>query len=198
MKGLLRTTAWLRLTLVLLQSGAIPAQTVPVPPPPRMNIVVVEGEAAIHNIRERKAADVAVVVRDGNRKPVSGASVTFTLPADGPSAVFANGTRIQTVQTDDNGHAAVRGIRPNGIPGTYRIQVEARSDAQTASGVVTQYNMAVAAKQKSGKWLVILAVAGAAVAGGVVAGVRSGSSGSSTPSAIIGISPGTAAVGAPR
>jgi hypothetical protein len=164
-----------------------------------MNIVVVEGEAAIHNIREMKAADVAVVVRDGNRRPVPGASVTFTLPADGPGAVFANGTRIQTVQTGDNGQAAVRGIRPNSIPGTYRIQVEARSGAQTASGVVTQYNMAVADKQKSGKWLVILAIAGAAAAGGVVAGVRSGSSGSSaTPSAVIGISPGAATVGAPR
>jgi hypothetical protein len=181
------------------QPASLPAQTLPVPVP-KMNIVVVEGEAHIWNIRQRKAANIVVVVRDGNRNHLPGVPVTFTLPASGPSAVFPDGERTTSVTTDKEGYAVARGIRSNNIPGPYLIDVEAKHNDQTATARITQFNMNVeSSKGGSGKWLAVLGIAGAAAAGGTVAALRKSSSTSPAPAPTpIGIAPGPGTVGPPR
>jgi hypothetical protein len=177
------------------------AQEVAVPSP-RMNVVTVEGEAAIHDVRQRKTSDVVVLVRDGNRKPIARASVVFTLPTEGASATFQNNAKVLTLTSNSDGYATARGIRPNNIPGPFKINVEAQHQGQTATLEITQFNMTVErSKSGSRKWIAVVGVIGAAAAGGLVATQRSGSGNSApaaTPQTPIGISPGPATVGPPR
>lgn len=46
----------------------------------KLNIVIVEGEGAVNNARQRVARDPMVQVEDENRKPIAGAAVVFLLP----------------------------------------------------------------------------------------------------------------------
>jgi hypothetical protein len=185
----------------LQQPCAISGQTMAVPTP-KMHVVVVEGEAAIHDVRQRKASDLIVLVRDGNRQPVFGASVRFTLPPEGAGAVFSDGSKTQAITTNSNGYVTARGIRPNNIPGRYAIQIEAQHAGQTASTSVTHFNMTVErSKGGSGKWVAILGIVGAAAAGGTVMALRNSNGtaqGPAAPPVPISIAPGTGTVGPPR
>lgn len=170
-------------------------------PKPKMNVVVVEGEAAINNIRKQKGNDIAVLVRDGNRNPLPRAAVTFTFPAEGASAAVADGRKTVSVTAGNDGYAVLRGIKPNRVPGTMVVQVEAKHQNQTASTTVTQFNMNVESKGSSAKWVAVLGVVGAAAAGGAVLALRNSSNGSSAPvkpPTPIGITPGPGSVGPPR
>jgi hypothetical protein len=187
------------LLFVQFSTAAMYAQVVP---KPKMNIVVLEGEGVIHNIKKRAPQDIVVQVRDGNRRPLPGAAVTFTLPAQGASGEFFDRSRILTVTADDRGRAAAKGIRPNTLPGRFGIRVNASHQDETASATVTQFNMVVqGGAGGSGKWIALVAVAGAAAAGGVMAGTRKGNSAGSAGAAApvpISITPGAGTVGPPR
>ena len=172
----------------------------------KLHIVIVEGEGAINNVRQRVAREPIVQVEDENRKPIAGAAVTFLLPQQGPGATFANGGRSTTLLTDTNGRAVARGLRPNNVNGEYQIRVTASHQGQTASAVISQANALAVAGAAAGagigisaKLLAIVAVAAAATAGGVVAATRSDSTGagSSGPPATT-ITPGTPTVGGPQ
>src|SRR5690349_7663258 len=167
-----------------------------------LNFVIVEGDGAINNIRQRTAREPIVQVEDENHKPVAGAAVVFLLPNQGASGAFANGARSLTVMTDNQGRAIAHGFHPNGVQGQVQIKVSASYQGKTANATITQTNTIVAAAGAaaaagiSAKLIVILAVAGAAVAGGVVAATRGGSS---TPAATpTTITPGTGTVVAPH
>src|SRR5258707_12620817 len=168
-----------------------------------LNLVIVEGDGAINNIRQRTAREPIVQVEDENHKPVAGAAVVFLLPNQGASGVFANGARSLTVMTDNQGRAIAHGFHPNGVQGQLQMRVSASYQGKTASATISQTNAVAAAAGAaagagiSAKLIVILAIAGAAVAGGVVAATRGG--GSSTPAATpTTISAGTGTVGAPH
>jgi hypothetical protein len=173
---------------------------------PMLNLVVVEGEGQINNIRQRTAREPVVQVEDENHKPVAGAIVVFTTPSNGASGVFANGSHTLTVTTDDTGRAVARGLKPNTARGQYQIHVNASSRGQTASANITQTNAVltaagtVAGGAGHGKLIAVLAVVGAAAVGGIVYATQQG--GSSTPAATIAgpttISAGTGAIGPPR
>ncbi len=174
-----------------------------------LNIVVVEGEGAINNIRQRTAREPIVQVEDRNRKPVAGAAVVFMLPDTGASGVFPNGSRTLTVMTDENGRAVARGLRPNNVSGEMKIRVNASHQGRTGSAVITQTNIiagAAAAAAGAGlavKWIAVIAAAAAAAAvGGVVAtrdsgGGGTGASGPATRPPTT-ITPGAGTVGPPR
>lgn len=172
----------------------------------KLSIVVLQGEGAINNVRERSVREPMVRVDDENNRPVAGAAVVFTLPTAGPSGEFSNGEKTTMVTTDDQGVAAARGLRINRLAGKMPIHVTASYRGQKASTVITQFNMEVPGAKGgggSGKVIAILAIVGAAAAGGVVAGTRrSGSAGSSVtppPAATpISVIPGTGTVGPPR
>ncbi len=170
----------------------------------KINLVIVEGEGAINNIRQRTAREPIVQVEDENHKPVAGAVVAFTLPSEGAGGTFGGGARTLTMVTDSKGQAVARGFRPNNTQGQFQIRVNASLNGQTASAVISQTNAlaagaaAAATGGISAKLIIaIVAVGAAAAAGGVVAATRGGGSTTTQP-ALVTASPGTGTVGPPR
>ncbi len=171
---------------------------------PVLNIVVVEGEGAINNIKQRTAREPVVEVQDENHRPVAGAAVVFSLPSQGAGGTFAGGVHSLTVITDAQGRAVAHGFQPNGVKGQFQIHVNASLNGSTGSTNISQSNAAgaggaAAAGGISTKLIVILAVAAAAAAaGGLYAAYGGGSSSPTvtTPTATT-ITPGTGTVGAP-
>ncbi len=185
----MRDSGWIRdLSLIMAGllvapssgQGAMPVHTDPGQPAQGMlNIVVVKGEGAINNIKQRTAREVVVQVEDENRKPVAGASVAFLLPNSGPSATFADGGRLFTAVTDQNGRVSVTSMKPNQSVGSYTMNVTASFQGLRASKVIAQKNimpLAIAGMSLG----VFVAVLGAAAAVGTVLAVRSGSNGDTT------------------
>lgn len=166
-----------------------------------LNIVIVEGEGAINNVRQRVAREPIAEVTDENKKPVAGALVTFMLPGNGPGGVFANGSNTLTVTTDNAGRAVARGLRINNQQGPFQVRVSASHQGLTSSTSFTMTNAAVAAAAAgiglAAKLWITLAVAGAAAAGAAVYVNQRDSSNGAIP-ASIGITPGTPTVGPPR
>ena len=70
--------------LLAVPDVARAAPQAPAPAPAKLNIVIVEGEGAINNIRQRTAREPIVQVEDENHRPVAGAAVLFLLPENGP------------------------------------------------------------------------------------------------------------------
>jgi hypothetical protein len=164
---------------------------------PALRIVIVEGDGAINNIRQRVNREPIVQVEDENRKPVAGAVVIFFLPEQGPSGTFANGSRMLTVLTDNQGQAHAVGIRPNNQSGPMQIRITASAGGLTASSILTQTNVAGAAAAGAGGlstsakiWLIV-GIAGGAAAGGIVAATHN-----SGPAPIT-LTPGPPSVGGP-
>jgi hypothetical protein len=190
-----------------LAPGAV-AQTAP----PKLNLVIVEGDGAINNIRQRTAREPVVQVEDENHKPIAGAAVVFLLPNQGAGGTFADGSHSLTVITDDQGRAVARGLRPNTGQGQFQIHVNASFNGQTASTTITQTNAVgaaagagtAAAAGISGKVIAILIIVGAAAAGGAAYAVtHSGSNNNSSPATIPAgasttIAAGVGTVGPPR
>jgi hypothetical protein len=175
------------------------------PAPAGLSIRIVEGDAAINSIRLHRAHDPVVQVLDRTGAPVAGATVTFLLPASGPGGTFQNSGLSMTIETGPDGRAAGRGLRPNQLPGQYRIRVTASWQGQAASASLTQTNAEPVAKSKSSKTIVILALIGAAAAGGAAAAAHGGGSSSPTPAGTSGgsstgavIVPGAPAFGPPH
>jgi hypothetical protein len=182
---------------------SIPLQAQNAPAAGKIQIVIVEGEGAINNVRQRVAREPIVQVEDENRKPIAGAAVTFLLPNQGAGATFANGARSLTITTDAQGRAAARGLRPNSVNGQYEIRVNASHQGQTASATISQTNAIAAAAAGIGisaKLLTILAIAGGAVAVGTVAATRGNGEGNGTAAGgnRTVIVPGSPTVGGPQ
>lgn len=180
----------------------IPLRAQQAPSSGKINIVIVEGEGAINNVRQRVAREPIVQVEDENRKPIAGAAVTFLLPNQGAGATFANGARSLTITTDAQGRAVARGLRPNSVNGNYEIRVNASHEGQTASATISQTNAITAAAAAGGisaKLIAILAIAGGAAAVGTVAATR-GNGGNGTPAGgnRTVIVPGSPSVGGPQ
>src|SRR5688572_3343817 len=127
---------FLSLLLTVLIAVPFPSALSAAPPSPALNLVIVEGEGAINNVRQRTAREPIVQVEDENRRPVAGAAVVFTLPSNGASGTFVNGARTLTTVTDANGRAVARGLRPNNVQGQFQINVTASSAGQTVTGVI--------------------------------------------------------------
>jgi hypothetical protein len=176
---------WLSAALIcsLVFYGSTPLTATQAESAPKLNIVILEGEGAINNIRQRTAREPIVQVEDENHKPVAGAVVVFALPDRGASGVFANGSHTLTVTTDAQGRAAATGLRPNNVQGNYQIHVTASHQGQTASATINQSNAlatGAAAGGISGKTIaILLGIAGGAAAGGVVAATRGNKTGPS-------------------
>jgi len=173
-------------------------------PRPKLNIVIVEGDGLVNNIRQRVAGDPVVQVEDENRKPIGGAIITFYLADRGAGGVFPNGSHSLSVTTDNAGRAVARGIKPNGVNGKFEIRVTASHEGQTARATITQTNQFAPAPLMTAKTATILAIV-AGIAAGVAVGVTRG--GGNTPAAAPTapapvpptiITPGTPTVGGPK
>lgn len=174
----------------------------------KLNLVIVEGEGAINNIRQRTAREPIVQVEDENHKPVAGAAVLFLLPERGAGGAFADGSHSLSVVTNAQGRAVAHGIHLNNVQGQFQIQVTASYNGMTATTAISQSigaaaaagaGGAVAAAAISTKLVVILVVAAAAVAGGTYYATHSGGSGNSAAVATgTSITAGIGTVGPPK
>ena len=191
----------------------IASPVMPVPASPaELNIVIVEGEGATNNIRQRITREPIVQVEDANHKPVAGAAVVFSLPAHGAGGTFANGAHTLTTVTDEQGRAVARGFTTNSSRGPYKMHVTASSGGGTAVADISLVNIAAAgagaaagtAAGISGKLIAVIAIVGAAAAGGAIAATHSGGGGGSSSTINGGatgpttITPGTGSVGPPH
>jgi hypothetical protein len=187
--------------LLILQTLAVPA-TAQEAGVGQLNLVIIEGEGATNNIRQRTAREPIVQVEDENHKPVAGAAVVFLLPDQGASGTFANGSHMLTVTSDAQGRAIAHGFHPNNVSGQLNMRVSASFQGKTANATISQTNVAAAAGAAAAgisvKLIVILAIAGAAAAGAAIAATRGGSSTPAATAATATITPGTGTVGAPH
>ena len=116
------------------------AQT-PSAPAHSLVITILDGEGSLNNIRQRTAREPIVEVDDENHKPIAGAAVLFTLPSSGPGATFADGAQTLSMTTDTAGRAAVQGMRPNDVPGSFNIHVHVSYNGSTAEADIHQKNV---------------------------------------------------------
>jgi hypothetical protein len=198
--------------------GLVIALTLPVevlpaqdqtPPPAALNLVVVEGEGAINNIRQRVSRDPIVRVEDDNHKPIVGAVVVFTLPTEGATGEFGGGAKNLTVSTDAEGLAKAAGLKLGGLGGKLPIHVTASYRGLTARTTITQFievppGVKPGNPSGHGKMIAILAAVGAAAAGGAAyaATRKSGSSTTAPPPPTgptpIGITAGNGTIAPPH
>src|SRR5208283_4070749 len=80
-------------------------------------------------------APLVATVVDGNQNPVSGATVTFEVPATGASGTFAGG--VNTATTNASGVAISAAFTANGSVGTYTVTATVASGAEPANFVLT-------------------------------------------------------------
>lgn len=193
------------LTLLLAVPAAQPLVAAQAGANAKLKIVILEGEGAINNARQRTARDPVVEVRDENDRPIAGAVVTFALPDRGASGAFANGAKSVTVTTNAQGQATATGLQANNAAGEFQIHVTASHEGQTASTTISQTNLAVAGGVSAGKIAAILAIVGGVAAGAAIALTRSDESptpipgpGPTPPPPSAAITSGTPTVGAPR
>lgn len=150
--------------------------------PAILQVRAVEGDGAVYSIGARATRGITVLVTDETGKPVDGATVSFRLPDDGPTGVFASGSRTEIATTHADGRATVWGMQWNHTAGSFEIRITAIK-GQTRAGTVTQQFLtnspeashnAPTGFRRGHKWLwITLAVAGAA-AGGVAATALAG------------------------
>ena len=137
---------------------------------PKLKILIIEGDGATNNIKQRTAREPIVEVQDENNRPVGGALVTFTAPNYGASGTFQGGSKVFSVTTDTNGRAVGKGFQPNSAKGNLKLQVRAQANGQNASSEINMTNAAGlggAGMSTTAKWWTVVAVgAGAAVLGG--------------------------------
>jgi hypothetical protein len=175
------------------------AQTMPT----EINIVVLEGEGATNNVRQRAARDPVVRVEDENHKPIAGVAVVFTLPTEGATGEFANGAKSLTIMTDNQGQATAQSLKMNPVAGKVPIHVNASYRGLTARTSITQFSvLPPGAKASSssgghGGLITVLVVLGAAAAGGGAYFATRSSNTVSTPQTTvppIGITAGTGTI----
>lgn len=152
---------------ILLGIPILNAQTLPT----QLNIVVVQGEGAINNARQRVTREPIVRVEDENHNPVAAAAVVFTLPTEGATGEFGGGSTSLTIMTDKQGHAAARGLKLNGLPGKVPIQVNVSYRGITARTTITEISVLPPGAKASaggghGTLIAVIAILGAAAAGG--------------------------------
>ncbi|HZT29036.1 MAG TPA: hypothetical protein VFA33_04085 [Bryobacteraceae bacterium] len=169
-----------------------------------LHIQVIEGEGAVHLPGSRGARPLSVLVTDENGRPQAGVAVTFHLPEEGPSGMFANGLRTDLVLTDAYGRATLRSLQVNRIQGPFRIRItavkdqvragvvslqsigEGRNAVESAPSATAKTSASVPARAKSGKrkWVLVAVAAAAAAAVGFYAGPAAGKGSTTAPAAV--------------
>jgi hypothetical protein len=169
--------------------------------PSILTIRVAEGDGAAYAIGSRATRGLTVLVTDETGRPVEGATVSFTLPAEGPGGVFSTGGRTEIAATRADGRAAVWGMQWNRTAGQFEIRITAVK-GQARAGVVSSQSLsngaevgaAAPGKSHAGRgsrkllWI-SLAVAGIAAAG--VAGVAARNTSSTAASSVTPLKIGT-------
>lgn len=173
----------IRLVIPLLATFlAATAQELAGAPPLKLNVVVVEGEGAINNIKRRTSRETIVQVEDQNHKPVAGAAVAFLLPADGPGGTFTGGAKSVSIVTGNDGRATMPHLQVNSNPGSYSIGVYASHAGLASSATISQSSIVGAGAAVSTAGIIGIVAGVAAAAGAALAVVSKGKSNAASPS----------------
>src|SRR5262249_43327169 len=93
--------------------------------PTQLNLVVLQGEGATNKIGQPTTSKLSVRVEDEKQNPITGCAVVFTLPTDGATGEFGNGSKTITTTTDNRGQAMAQGLKMNRFPGKVPIYINA-------------------------------------------------------------------------
>ena len=99
-----------------------------------LHLVVLQGLAAVNDLRTPTTTMLVVEVRDENYLPLEGATVEFEFPATAPSGSSEGGVRIKKAITNAQGQAFTT-FEAN--PAAGRFSIEARATFGTRTGMVT-------------------------------------------------------------
>src|SRR5580658_3345150 len=88
----------------------LPSQAQESAPPKSLQIVILQGEGALNNVKARTAREPIIRVQDENHRPVAGAAILFTAPDAGPGGSFAGGAHTFATTTDFAGRAHATGF----------------------------------------------------------------------------------------
>jgi hypothetical protein len=171
--------------------------------PSILTIRVTEGGGEVYPVGSRATRGLTVLVTDETGRPVEGATVSFSLPAEGPGGVFSSGGRSEIAATHADGRAAVWGMRWNHTAGPFEIRITAVK-GQARAAVVSAQSLSNApeardaaagkihAARGSHKLLWIsLAVAGAAAVGVAGIGARKSSAADASSASVTPLQIGT-------
>ena len=111
-----------------------------------LRIVVIEGDDSVNIIEGGTTVPTRMEVRDGEDRPVSGASVQFRLEEDDP-ATLNDGLQQVTVTADARGQVSVT-VNPT-ASGAAQLTVTATLGGQTATVVIVHTNFATAAEAEA-------------------------------------------------
>ena len=174
--------------------------------PAALKVTLIEGDGAVYPAGSRATRGVTVKVTDDTGQPVEGATVSFSLPSDGPGGVFSSGARTEVASSRSDGGAGVWGMQWNRTPGPFGILITAVKGA-ARGGITCSQSLAVAAapdhrQSRTGpgghKWLwITLAVVGGAAGAGVAAAGGGKTSASAPGSTAIQIGAPTISLGRP-
>jgi hypothetical protein len=100
-----------------------------------ISIATTSGTPQSATVNAAFAAPLSVTVLDSNGNPLSGALVTFEVPATGASGTFAGG--VNTATTNSSGMATSAIFTANGSVGTYTVTATVASGAKPANFVLS-------------------------------------------------------------
>jgi hypothetical protein len=100
-----------------------------------VSITATSGTPQSATVNSAFAAPLVVTVVDGNQNPISGALVTFEVPAAGAGGTFAGG--VHTATTNASGVATSAAFTANGSVGTYTVTATVASGAEPANFTLT-------------------------------------------------------------
>ena len=107
---------------------------------PNLNVVVIEGDGVINNVKQRTPREMIVQVEDKNHNPIGGALVTFVAPRQGPAGSFVGQNNTLSLMTGNDGRVTVTTFQPNGVEGPFRLDVTASSQGHAGTATITQTN----------------------------------------------------------
>lgn len=164
--------------------AAVPAVVTPGSP---LTVFVLEGKDAVNSISLLHSVAPVVEIRDQNDFPVEGATVVFTVPAQGPGGTFGSGGNTFSARSDARGQAAAPPMTPR-TAGRFDIVVVATLGSRQGRTTITQTNAATAysgpALPPPPRWYqrkLTWVIAGGAVVATIIVLVKTGGSGSTAP-----------------
>ena len=199
---------WLDQILILglcsLIAGIIPPAAIAQGAATSINLVVVQGDGAIHDNQQPATSDIIVRVEDDDHQPIPGVSVVFALPISGASGAFFNNSPNLSTVTGEEGLAIARGLKVNHVPGKFQIYVTASYGSLHSEMFITQFIKGMPpganapdlrSKSSGAKWKwIALAVVAAGAAGGSIYYLNTRASSSRQ----ISVTAGSVQFGSPR
>lgn len=148
---------------------------------PALTVMVKHGEGTKFRAGEPSPNRIEVLVTDAAGKPVSNATVTYSLPREGVTGTFPSGLSSESVLTSGDGTAAVSGIAWGDRAGVALIEVKASRKGEIGAAVVTIEvtpgagdSRTTSSRSGKAKWVLVAAAAGGALACAALAGGKGG------------------------